>query len=154
MMVIIICCFPFKSDATSKDIKIERDDATPSAFNENETENEEEEDDDDDDDEDMDDTDNSNLSRPSFKSKDAFRPTTNATPSKIFFKRSDSTLMLGCEPTDPFTTPLKEALPLADRPQLLNPMARRDQLFGVKKQSVESSSPLESQPLTMKLDSG
>ena len=126
-----------------------------STFNDNENENDDDDEDDDEDDDDMEDTDNSNLSRPSFKSKDAFcNPPTNATPSKIFFKRSDSTLMLGCEPTDPFTTPLKEALPLADRPHLLNPMARRDHLFGVKKQTVESSPLVESQPLTMKLDSG
>ena len=128
----------------TKDVKMEKDD-------ENETENDEEEDNDDEDDDD--DMDNSYLGRPPYKTKDAYRPT-SSTPCKIFFKRSDSTLMLGCEPTDPFTTPLREALPLADRPHLLNPMARRDHLFGVKKQTVESSSLLKSQPLSMKLDSG
>lgn len=32
-----------------------------------------------------------------------------------FFVRSDSTLCLGCPPPDPFSTPMQEALPLADQ---------------------------------------
>ncbi|XP_065677761.1 E3 ubiquitin-protein ligase UBR5 isoform X1 [Hydra vulgaris] len=59
-----------------------------------------------------------------------------------FFKRSDSTLVLGYEPADSFA-PLKEALPLADRPHLLTPSGRRDQFFGVKK-STDSSFKLDS----------
>ncbi|EEC00482.1 ubiquitin protein ligase edd, putative, partial [Ixodes scapularis] len=47
-----------------------------------------------------------------------------------FFQRSDSTLCLGCQAPDPFATPLAEALPLADRPQLLTPTATRQELFG------------------------
>ncbi|OQR77876.1 E3 ubiquitin-protein ligase UBR5-like [Tropilaelaps mercedesae] len=48
-----------------------------------------------------------------------------------FFQRSDSTLCLGCiPPPDPFATPLAEALPLAERPQLLTPAATRLDLFG------------------------
>ncbi|XP_065062827.1 E3 ubiquitin-protein ligase UBR5-like isoform X1 [Rhopilema esculentum] len=54
-----------------------------------------------------------------------------------FFKRSDSTLVLGYEPSDPFTTPLRDALPLASKPHLLNPTVRRDQLFGSVKSSVD-----------------
>eukprot|EP00794_Sanderia_malayensis_P011765 gene11765-12982_t len=50
-----------------------------------------------------------------------------------FFKRTDSTLVLGFEPSDPFKSTVKEALPLADKPHLLNPSARRDQLFGSTK---------------------
>ena len=41
-----------------------------------------------------------------------------------FFQRSESTLCLGCPPPDPFQTPMHEALPLADQPQLLQPNAR------------------------------
>ena len=41
-----------------------------------------------------------------------------------FFQRSESTLCLGCPPPDPFGTPMHEALPLADQPQLLQPNAR------------------------------
>lgn len=47
-----------------------------------------------------------------------------------FFQRSDSTLCLGCQAPDPFSTPLAQALPLADRPQLLTPTATRQELFG------------------------
>lgn len=47
-----------------------------------------------------------------------------------FFRRSDSTLVLGYEASDPFSVPMREALPLANKPHLLNPTARRDQLFG------------------------
>lgn len=53
-----------------------------------------------------------------------------------FFQRSDSTLFLGCPPPDPFETPLVQALPLADQPHLLQPNARREDLFGVAKQAV------------------
>lgn len=53
-----------------------------------------------------------------------------------FFQRSDSTLCLGCPPPDPFHTPLVEAIPLADQPHLLQPNARREDLFGVAKQTV------------------
>lgn len=47
-----------------------------------------------------------------------------------FFQRSESTLCLGCPPPDPFVTPMNEALPLADQPQLLHPNASREDLFG------------------------
>lgn len=53
-----------------------------------------------------------------------------------FFQRSDSTLYLGCPPPDPFQTPLIQALPLADQPHLLQPNSRREDLFGVAKQTV------------------
>ena len=53
-----------------------------------------------------------------------------------FFQRSESTLCLGCPPPDPFHTPLVEAIPLADQPHLLQPNARREELFGVVKQTV------------------
>merc|ERR1719228_2923526 len=55
-----------------------------------------------------------------------------------FFQRSESTLCLGCPPPDPFTTSMSEALPLADQPQLLTPTARREDLFGIPRQQVET----------------
>ena len=55
---------------------------------------------------------------------------------KDFFKRTDSTLCLGCPPCDPYTTPLSEALPLADQPQLLTPTARREELFGIARNQL------------------
>ena len=55
-----------------------------------------------------------------------------------FFQRSDSTLCLGCPPPDPFPTPMAEALPLADQPQLLAPTARREDLFGIPRQQVDT----------------
>ncbi|XP_038051829.1 E3 ubiquitin-protein ligase UBR5-like [Patiria miniata] len=65
-----------------------------------------------------------------------------------FFVRSDSTTFLGCQPPDPFSTPLSEALPLADRPQLLQPDATREQLFGVPHQVVPGSSSSDPPPIT------
>ncbi|KAH3897177.1 hypothetical protein DPMN_021362, partial [Dreissena polymorpha] len=53
-----------------------------------------------------------------------------------FFQRSDSTLYLGCPPPDPFQTPLVQALPLADQPHLLQPNSRREDMFGVAKQTI------------------
>ncbi|KAL3179297.1 hypothetical protein MRX96_038194 [Rhipicephalus microplus] len=56
-----------------------------------------------------------------------------------FFQRSDSTLCLGCQAPDPFSTPLAQALPLADRPQLLTPTATRQELFGAPRVPQASS---------------
>lgn len=56
-----------------------------------------------------------------------------------FFQRSESTLCLGCPPPDPFQYPLQEALPLADQPQLLQPNARREDMFGTPKPPVAGS---------------
>lgn len=53
-----------------------------------------------------------------------------------FFQRSESTLCLGCPPPDPFNTTLAEGLPLADQPHLLQPNARREELFGMPKQPI------------------
>jgi E3 ubiquitin-protein ligase EDD1 len=57
---------------------------------------------------------------------------------KIFFQRTESTLCLGCPPCDPYTTPLPEALPLADQPQLLTPTARREELFGIARHQMKT----------------
>lgn len=48
-----------------------------------------------------------------------------------FFQRSQSTLCLGSLGADVFSSPLQEALPLADKPHLLQPNARREELFGI-----------------------
>lgn len=45
-------------------------------------------------------------------------------------------MCLGCPPPDPFDTPMAEALPLANQPHLLQPNARREDLFGIPKQPV------------------
>lgn len=52
-----------------------------------------------------------------------------------FFQRSDSTLCLGCPPPDPFETTIYQAMPLADQPHLLQPNARKEDLFGSPKLS-------------------
>ena len=52
-----------------------------------------------------------------------------------FFQRSASTLCAGYPPPDPFQTPLCNALPLADQPQLLQPNARREDMFGMSSQN-------------------
>ena len=53
-----------------------------------------------------------------------------------FFRRSESTLCLGCPQPDPFALPMIEALPLADQPHLLQPTARREELFGAPRQPI------------------
>ena len=53
-----------------------------------------------------------------------------------FFQRSNSTTFLGCPPPDPFHTPLLDALPLAERPQLLTPNARKEDIFGMPRRTV------------------
>ncbi|XP_072935848.1 E3 ubiquitin-protein ligase hyd isoform X3 [Epargyreus clarus] len=58
-----------------------------------------------------------------------------------FFQRSESTLCLGCPPPDAFNNVLyavtmQDALPLADQPHLLQPNARREELFGMPRQPV------------------
>ena len=53
-----------------------------------------------------------------------------------FFRRSESTLCLGCPQPDPFAVPMVEALPLADQPHLLQPTARREELFGAPRQPI------------------
>uniref|UniRef100_A0A8D8R3Z7 E3 ubiquitin-protein ligase hyd n=1 Tax=Cacopsylla melanoneura TaxID=428564 RepID=A0A8D8R3Z7_9HEMI len=63
----------------------------------------------------------------------SYVPTGGKGRKHAFFQRSDSTLCLGCPPPDPFDTPLTQALPLADQPHLLQPHARKEDLFGVPK---------------------
>ncbi|KAH9510695.1 E3 ubiquitin-protein ligase ubr5 [Dermatophagoides farinae] len=71
----------------------------------------------------------------------------------LFFRRSNSTLFLGCPRPDPFSAPYHEALPLASKPQLLQPNARREQLFGIPRPSnaMEAEEMLESLPSQMSL---
>lgn len=70
-----------------------------------------------------------------------------------FFQRSESTLCLGCPPPDPFGTPMFESLPLADQPHLLQPNARREELFGIPKQPItlaaSGGAPHERSPLEL-----
>lgn len=57
-----------------------------------------------------------------------------------FFQRSDSTIFLGCIPPDPFQVPLADALPLAEQPHLLHPYSRKEELFGMPRQTVSGQS--------------
>lgn len=79
-----------------------------------------------------------------------------------FFRRSESTLCLGCPQPDPFALPLIEALPLADQPHLLQPAARREELFGAPRHPITvpsnnttsaSANPLEAHPTRLGLSS-
>lgn len=70
----------------------------------------------------------------SIDDNDLIRPSLGRRHS--FFQRSESTLCLGCPTPDPFNTPMAEALPLAEQPQLLQPNARREDLFGMPKQAI------------------
>lgn len=78
---------------------------------------------------------NSNvLDTDSIEESEMLRPTLGRRHG--FFQRSESTLCLGCPPPDPFNTPMADALPLADQPHLLQPNARREELFGMPKQPI------------------
>lgn len=97
---------------------------------------------------DTDSVDDSDMARPSLGKRHGF------------FQRSESTLCLGCPAPDSFNTPMTEALPLADQPQLLQPNARREDLFGMPKQAITvptgdqpGSSTLELPPIRLGLSS-
>lgn len=68
-----------------------------------------------------------------------------------FFVRTDSTTVLGCTPPDPYSAPVEEALPLACQPHLLNPAARREQMFGTVQEEADGSTTGTSQVNTMAL---
>ncbi|XP_022162661.1 E3 ubiquitin-protein ligase UBR5 isoform X3 [Myzus persicae] len=70
-----------------------------------------------------------------------------------FFQRSDSTLCLGCPPPDPFETPMTQAMPLADQPHLLQPNARKEDMFGSPKLSAPLDGSLEGLPSRLSLSS-
>nr|XP_006821041.1 PREDICTED: LOW QUALITY PROTEIN: E3 ubiquitin-protein ligase UBR5-like [Saccoglossus kowalevskii] len=82
-------------------------------------------------------------------------PSTNSGRKHPFFQRSDSTTFLGCAPPDPFETSLAESLPLAEQPHLLQPNARREELFGNPHQPVIPSksdqvfTPIQPQDITV-----
>ena len=78
----------------------------------------------------------SNVNVPSHTSSQSGHRHQSRGRKHTFFQRSESTLCLGCPPPDPFQSPLQEALPLADQPQLLQPNARREDMFGAPKQPV------------------
>jgi hypothetical protein len=52
------------------------------------------------------------------------------TSSNTFFQRSPSTLCLSSLGPDPFQITIDDSLPLACRPQLLQPICRKEDLFG------------------------
>lgn len=67
---------------------------------------------------------------------------------------------MGCPAPDAFNVPISEALPLADQPHLLQPNARREDMFGMPKQPItvpstndSSSSSLEIPPIRLGLSS-
>ena len=74
-------------------------------------------------------------------SVDSFVPEdlTSTSNRHPFFHRSESTTFLGCVSPDPIHTPLAQALPLAERPQLLHPLARREEMFGISKQQLSKN---------------
>lgn len=73
----------------------------------------------------------------SIDDNDLIRPSLGRRHS--FFQRSESTLCLGSPAPDPFNTTMAESLPLAEQPQLLQPNARREDLFGMPKQAITVS---------------
>uniref|UniRef100_W8BVH1 HECT-type E3 ubiquitin transferase n=1 Tax=Ceratitis capitata TaxID=7213 RepID=W8BVH1_CERCA len=56
-------------------------------------------------------------------------PLSATTRRHSFFVRSDSTLSLGCLAPESFDLPLDVAIPLADKPHLLQPNSKREELF-------------------------
>ncbi|XP_011188197.2 E3 ubiquitin-protein ligase hyd isoform X1 [Zeugodacus cucurbitae] len=56
-------------------------------------------------------------------------PLSATTRRHSFFVRSESTLSLGCLAPDNFDLPLDVAIPLADKPHLLQPNSKREDLF-------------------------
>ncbi|VVC25628.1 Hypothetical protein CINCED_3A013222 [Cinara cedri] len=70
-----------------------------------------------------------------------------------FFQRSDSTLCLGCPPPDPFDIPMAQAMPLADQPHLLQPNARKEDMFGSPKLSAPLDGSSEGLPSRLSLSS-
>lgn len=73
----------------------------------------------------------------SIDDNDLVRPSLGRRHS--FFQRSESTLCLGSPAPDPFNTTMADSLPLAEQPQLLQPSARREDLFGMPKQAITVS---------------
>ncbi|CAK8697546.1 unnamed protein product [Clavelina lepadiformis] len=57
-----------------------------------------------------------------------------------FFRRSESMTFLGCADPNAFEVPLAVALPLAEKPHLLQPSSRKEELFGRPRMDDNSSS--------------
>lgn len=68
-----------------------------------------------------------------------------------FFQRSDSTLFIGAPRPDPFAGSIAEVLPLAEKPHLLQPNARRQELFGIPTSGTSSFHPWHVAPTHMGL---
>lgn len=98
------------------------------------------------------------MDNDSVDDNDLIRPSLGRRHS--FFQRSESTLCLGSPAPDPFNTTMADSLPLAEQPQLLQPNARREDLFGMPKQAItvsptndQSSGSLELPPVRLGLSS-
>ncbi|KAH8242648.1 hypothetical protein KR032_000861, partial [Drosophila birchii] len=65
-----------------------------------------------------------------------------------FFARSESTLSLGCSAPEGFDLPLDMAMPLADKPHLLQPNSKRQELFANLPLLVSTSTNNGSNPNT------
>jgi hypothetical protein len=78
---------------------------------------------------------------------DDITETDTITSNNTFFQRSSSTLCLSSLGPDPFQMTIDESLPLACRPQLLQPICRKEDLFGrfLYDQTVTKYSHLPSQ---------
>ena len=83
--------------------------------------------------------------------KSSNQDTSQPRKRKEFFRRTESTLCLGCPPCDPYTTPMAEALPLADQPHLLTPTARREELFGIARHQMDSENSVKVLPTKLGL---
>lgn len=73
-------------------------------------------------------------------------------PKHQFFRRSESTLFLDGIVPDPFSSPLTEALPLAEQPHLLQPTSRREDLFGIPKTNLQDIN-MDTLPMQLSLSS-
>ena len=81
------------------------------------------------------------TTRPCYQTKETSPLSSSASsvlshpPTSNFFRRSRSTSCLGALPASPFD-PLHEALPLAEKPHLLDSSYSKQQLFGFNQSSV------------------
>lgn len=124
----------YMRSGTDSDTDVIRDGISVISCDHDENENEE----------DNDEITGNSLSGVENESMDGESETTGKSGRKHpFFHRSESTIFLGCPPPDPFKTPLVEALPLADQPHLLHPNSRREDLFGMARQTVTAVSSCE-----------
>jgi len=75
-----------------------------------------------------------------LRAKTANKPVKTLSRHEQFFLRSDSIVESGAVVSPVFTTPFKEALPLADRPDRLHPSSSKSSLFGAGRLVAEENS--------------